>query len=114
MEIREAEEDAFATKNENGMQWDELITNVNHNKERELSIYNLQHFSMTAENLAIQQLYVNTRDNQCRLAFTVFFKDDNQAILASVKLYISAYKINSILKENLINIKKNIELDENE
>lgn len=104
----------FRNKNEDGMQWDELVTNVSINKERELSIYNLQHFSMTAENLATQQLYVHTGDNRCRLTFTVFFKDDNQAILASVKLYIAAYKINFIFKKNLYNIKKIIELDQNE
>ena len=104
----------FRNKNENGMQWDEQITNVSLNKERDLSIYNLQHFSMTAENLATKQLYINTGDEKWRLTFTVFFKDNNPAMLASMKLYIAAYRINSIFKENLFNIKKIIELDDNE
>lgn len=104
----------FRNKNENGMQWDELITNVSLNKERELSIYNLQHFAMTAENLATKQLYKNAGDKGCRLTFTLFFKNDKPAMLASMKLYIAAYKISSIFKKNLLNIKKIIELDQND
>lgn len=99
----------FQNKNEKGMQWDELITKVEINKERELNIYNLQHFAMIADNLSTQQLYENIGSNSCRLTFTLFFKKANPSIWDAIKLYIAAYKINPIFKKNLNNIKQIIE-----
>ncbi|MEO6638683.1 MAG: SRPBCC family protein [Ginsengibacter sp.] len=104
----------FQNKNEKGMQWDELITKVEVNKERELIIYNLQHFAMMADNLATEQFYENIGSNNCRLTFTLFFKKDNPSIWDALKLYVAAYKIKPIFKRNLNNIKQIIEHRQNE
>ncbi len=96
----------FCNANEKGMQWDELITEVAENKKRQLTIYNLKDFQITANNLATEQLYEIIGSNKCRLTFTVFFKGAFPTIMERFKMYIAAYKIKSILKRNMNNIKR--------
>jgi uncharacterized protein YndB with AHSA1/START domain len=96
----------FRNKNEKGMQWDELIIEAAANKKRQLSIYNLKDFSMTAGHLATEQLYEVIGVNKCRLTFTVFFKDATPTIGEAIKMYIAAYMIEPVFKRNLSNIKR--------
>lgn len=96
----------FRYKNENGMQWDELITEAIPNKKRQLSIYNLKDFSMTAHHLATEQIYESISENKCRLTFTVFFKDAKPTVWETIKIYIAAFIIKPIFKNNLSNIKR--------
>lgn len=97
----------FRNGNEQGMQWDELITEAAINKKRQLSIYNLRDFSITAQHLAAEQLYETISEKKCRLTFTVFFKDVKQTIWETIKMYLAAYRINPVFEKNLSNIKQN-------
>jgi uncharacterized protein YndB with AHSA1/START domain len=103
----------FCRVDETGMQWDELITEVIPNQKRQLTIYNLKGFPMTAEDLATEQLYESTGENKCRLTFTVFIKRDAPSLVEKFKMYIAAYKIESIFKQNMKNIKSVVEKERN-
>ncbi|WP_164891197.1 SRPBCC family protein [Botryobacter ruber] len=96
----------FCQQDEQGMQWDELITEVVPNQKRQLTIYNLQNFPMTAANLATEQLYEPISNSKCRLTFTVFFKDAEPTLYEQVKTYFAAYEIQSIFEQNMANIKR--------
>lgn len=99
----------FCRADEKGMQWDELITEVVPNRKRQLTIYNLKDFPVTAKNLATEQLYETVNESKCRLTFTVFFKDAEPSLMEKLKMYMAAYKIKSILKQNMANIKMIVE-----
>jgi uncharacterized protein YndB with AHSA1/START domain len=99
----------FCNKDETGTQWDELTTERVPDKKRQLTIYNMKDFSMTAENLATEQHYEKTANNKCSLTFTVFFKGEEPGLWDSFKTYIAAYKINSIFEKNMANIKRIVE-----
>lgn len=103
----------FINSNENGMQWDELITEVISNKKRQLTIYNLKDFKMTVEDLATEQLYEATSDDGCQLTFTVFFLNNQPTILETLKTYFAAYQIKSIFEDNMNNIKHILEKENN-
>ena len=103
----------FCNADEKGTQWDELITEVIPNHKRQLTIYNLKEFPMTAKNLATEQLYEAVGENRCRLTFTVFFKDAEPTLMEKIKLYIGSYKIKSIFKQNMENIKTIVEKEKN-
>lgn len=96
----------FRNRNEKGMQWDELITEAVPSKKRQLTIYNLKDFSMKAQHLATEQLYVPLRENKCRLTFTVFFKYAKPTIWETTKMHMAAYIVKPIFKKNLSNIKR--------
>ncbi len=104
----------FCRADEKGMQWDELITEVIPYQKRQLTIYNFKHFPITAKNLATEQLYETLSENKCRLTFTFFFKDAKPTLIEKIKMYMAAYKIKSIFKKNMANIKKIVEEEKNE
>lgn len=99
----------FCRADETGMQWDELITEVIPYQKRQLTLYNLKNFPVTANNLATEQLYESINESQCRLTFTTFFKDAEPTLREKIKMSLAAYKIKSIFKKNMANIKKIVE-----
>jgi len=103
----------FRNADEKGTQWDELITENVLNKKRQLTIYNLKGFPMTAKNLATEQLYESLGNDKCRLSFTVFFKDTKPTLWETIKTYLGSYKIKSVFKQNMINIKNIVEAEVN-
>lgn len=96
----------FCKPDRTGMRWDELITEVVPNRKRQLTIYNLKEFPMTADGLATEQIYQPLGPETTRLAFTLFFKDHLPTLFEKVKMYIAAYRVASIYKSNLGNIKQ--------
>jgi hypothetical protein len=96
----------FCNADEKGTQWDELITEVVPGKKRQLTIYHLVDFSMSAGGLATEQLYEELPGHACRLTFTVFFKDHSPSWWESIKTYLAAYKIRDIFERNMNNIKR--------
>jgi hypothetical protein len=103
----------FRNADEKGTQWDELTTENVQNKKRQLIIYNLKGFPMTAKNLATEQLYESLGANKCRLSFTVFFKDAKPSFWETIKTYLGSYKIKSVFKQNMTNIKNMVEAEVN-
>jgi hypothetical protein len=99
----------FCNANEKGTQWDEVITEVIPGRKRQILIYNMKEFSMSEDGLATEQLYESTVPGKTRLTFTVFYKDREPGITALLKTYIAAYRIKSIFRENMINIKNIVE-----
>lgn len=99
----------FCRPDETGTKWDELITEVIPNHKRQLTIYNMQDFTMSEEGLATEQLYESPDPGKTRLTFTVFYKDRKPGWLALLKTYIAGYRIKSIFRQNMNNIKKLVE-----
>ncbi len=95
----------FCNANETGTMWDELVTENILNSKRQITIYNLKNFSMTAEHLATEQLYEVIDQNKCKVTFTVFFKDATPTLLENIKIHIGAYRIKTIFEQNMSNIK---------
>jgi len=104
----------FCRADETGMQWDELITEVIPYQKRQLTIYNLKNFPVTANNLATEQLYEALSESQCRLTFSIFFKDAKPTLMEKIKMYMAAYKIKNIFKKNMANIKRIVEEENND
>ena len=101
----------FCNKDESGKRWDELITIVIPGKKRQLTLYNLIEFPISAENLATEQIYETLNSNKCRLTFTVFF-NKKPGILDSFKMYVAAYEIQRIFSKNMNNIKRIVETNQ--
>lgn len=99
----------FVNADESGTKWDEEIVEVLPFVKRRLTIFNMQHFPMTAVHLVTEQRYRKISENQCELTFTVFYDHENPGMLPHLKLYFAAYRIQSIFKQNMGNIKRNIE-----
>lgn len=99
----------FCNADEKGTQWDEEITEVDLNKRRQLRIFNLVDFEMTANGLHTEQLYKDLGNGKTELTFTVFYKNHEPSLWEEIKTYIAAYKMTSIFKGNMSNIKKFVE-----
>ncbi len=99
----------FVSKNEQGTQWDELISEVVPNEKRQLSIYNLIEFPLVANNLLTEQQYEKINENQCKLTFSLFYKNGKATLFEHLKTYFAAYRIQSIFERNMLNIKTIIE-----
>jgi hypothetical protein len=90
-----------------------LITENIPNQKRQLEIYNLQDFPITANHLATEQLYEQTVSGTCKLTFTVFFKNAEPTFSEVIKMYFGAYRILSIFKKNMHNIQQVIQKETN-
>ncbi|MCU0433013.1 MAG: SRPBCC family protein [Bacteroidia bacterium] len=100
----------FCREDETGTQWDELITEVVPGKRRQLSIYHLVDFEMTAEGLYTEQIYTPLDGGKrCRLTLSLFYKNGNPGVWDIFKTHLSSWKAESIFERNLANIKRNIE-----
>ena len=104
-----SERRCFVNADESGTQWDERTTLVIPNRKRQLVIYNLVDFSMTADNLATEQIYTPLENNKCELTFTVFYKDTKPTVGEYLKTKLGAFHIKSIFEDNMNNIKTIIE-----
>jgi hypothetical protein len=99
----------FTQADEQGIVWDELTTVVIPNRKRQLDIFNMVGFSMSANGLASEQLYEPLGADLTKLTFTLIYSKHKPTIFELFKTYIAAYKVNSIFEKNLANIKRNIE-----
>ncbi|HLP53455.1 MAG TPA: SRPBCC family protein [Fluviicola sp.] len=99
----------FCNKDEKGQRWDELITLVEPNKRRQLTTYNLVDFPMQANGLASEQRYRKIAENRCEITFTLFFANHDPGFWDELKTYFGAYKVQSIFRQNLDNIKRILE-----
>lgn len=107
-----SERRCFGSADETGIIWDERITRVEPGAHRQLEIYNLQGFELKADHLVTDQLYRRTNGLQTSLSFTLHYGDHDPSLWTTLKTYVAAYKISSIFADNLINIKKEIEADQ--
>ncbi len=98
----------FKNEDETGERWDEEILEVKKNTYRKLSCFNLQNFSMSAENIRTEQRYED-KNGQTKLSFTLFYEDDKASMIDELKMYYAAYIVRPIFKQNLQNIKQIIE-----
>lgn len=99
----------FVHADESGTQWDEEIVVLIPYEKRRLTIFNMQDFPMTAAHLVTEQLYRKITDDQCELTFTVFYDQEHPGLLSHLKLYFAAYRMQRIFKQNMENIKRNVE-----
>lgn len=99
----------FQQADEQGVVWDELITEVIPQQKRQLVLYNMHGFSMTAEGLVTEQLYTKVNDSTTKLSLCLFYKDGESTTIEAMKTYFAAYFIYNIFNRNIANIKKNCE-----
>ncbi|MDZ4759245.1 MAG: hypothetical protein SGJ10_14050 [Bacteroidota bacterium] len=99
----------FQQADEQGVVWDELITEVIPEQKRQLVLYNMHGFSMQAEGLATEQLYTKVTDSTTSVSLTLFYKTGEASTIETMKTYFAAYFIYNIFNRNLANIKTNCE-----
>jgi hypothetical protein len=99
----------FKNSNEEGLKWDELITVVEPARRRQLTIYNMVNFPLQAEGLATEQLYRPVSPGETQLTFTLFYQKEKVSLMDKLKLYYAAYRVKSIYKHNMNNIKTALE-----
>ncbi|HRO74719.1 MAG TPA: hypothetical protein PLP27_01055 [Crocinitomicaceae bacterium] len=99
----------FKNQNEQGIVWDEDITETIPNVKRQLSIYNAKEFPIMADGLLTEQLYEPINDSITILTFTLFHKDANPTIWTVIKFHVAAYVVSSVFNRNLKNIKQYVE-----
>ena len=99
----------YQNEDESGLQWDEKIIINEINKRRRLSIFNMVHFDMSADDLMTDQIYEDSK-NGCKLTFTIFFDSTKEiSLIDELKMYFAAYTAKDIFDKNLVNIKYLIE-----
>ena len=99
----------YTQADEKGATWDEEILIVEKNKRRRLSIFNLQDFTFTADHLLTEQQYTVLDKEQTKLVFTLFFDQGKKSLWDEFKLKLAAWKAAGIFRQNLANIKRDIE-----
>lgn len=99
----------YTRADEKGATWDEEIQIVEKNKRRRLSIFNLQGFTVKADHLLTEQHYAVLDNKRTRLTFTLFFNQGKKTLWDEFKLKLAAWKASGIFRQNLANIKKDIE-----
>lgn len=99
----------YKNKQEDGIRWDETILENIPNQKRLLNIYNTKGFPIINEGLYTEQRYHALNDSTCELTFTLFYKKKKLKIPEVLKTHLASYYIQSIFKQNLSNIKQQLE-----
>lgn len=99
----------FVNPDETGTRWDETISENIADTKRQITIYNMIDFPLTADNLATEQLYKKIDENTTELTFSVFYLDAEPSFFEILKTHAASYRIISIFKDNMENIKSIVE-----
>lgn len=100
----------FKNKDGQGIFWDEEIVNVKVNELRELTVYNLNGFLVSTDNLFTQQKYAPLSVKETNLVFGLYRpKTNNNRFVDWLKLKASGHFVDYIFHKNLQNIKKEVE-----
>lgn len=97
----------FQNPDETGIRWDETIQVVDTFRTRRLSIYNAVGFPMYIDGLVTGQEYAPAGDGTS-LAL-VLDAPENISFIDRIKFYLGSYKVKSVFKANLENIRREIE-----
>ncbi len=95
----------FKNEDKSGIQWDEEIIEVIPNKGRKLTIFNMQHFPMKADNLITEQVYIPISETKCKLTFALYYKEGKSNAIDEYKMHLASFRIADIFRDNLQNIK---------
>ncbi len=99
----------FKNKNEEGILWDEEILAVTPNKNRVLSIYNMQGFASPISGLQTEQIYEAISANKTQLTFSLYFASHGASWFETLKMHLASYTIYKRFKDNLENVKQLVE-----
>ncbi len=97
----------FKHEDEKGLQWDEEIIRVDSLNKRRLRIYNARGFPMYVTGLETEQRY-HMKGDVCSLSL-VLILPKGASLWSKIKFYIGGYKVKSIFRANLKNIKRRVE-----
>ena len=100
----------FCKDNVAGEHWDEEILSVEANKSRQLSIYNLVDFPVELQGLTTWQRYEDWGEGATKLTFTLNVPTEDLGLWGRIKYRFAAYYVSDIFKNNLHNIKKDVEI----
>ncbi|PCJ65647.1 MAG: hypothetical protein COA58_09585 [Bacteroidetes bacterium] len=99
----------YRNTNELGMVWDEEVLSTKANELRTLSIYNMNKFPMQTSDLQTDQIYESIDSNTTLLIFRLYKLIDFTSYSDLLKMKASGYIISPIFKQNLSNIKREVE-----
>ena len=99
----------FCSPGKPGSYWDEEILDVKKNRLRLLSIYNLKDFPVSMEGLVTEQLYEDKATGSCKLTFSLVKQGKPLGFFEMVKLKWAGYYVAKVFKQNLTNIKADLE-----
>ncbi len=95
----------FQLNNEaSGNIWDEEILAVTENKNRTLSIFNMQNFLVTSNHLITEQTYKELDNKTCELSFILYLNNDASWI-DQLSLALFAYNVEDAFTKNIENVK---------
>ena len=98
----------FKNEDENGIFWDEETIEKELNTKRTLSIFNMNGFWMTADNLRTQQVYEEV-DGKCKLSFTLYYEPNKASFWDKLKLSLTSYFVVPIFQGNIEQVKEILE-----
>ncbi len=99
----------FQNEDEKGLQWDEEITVATTNQRRQLIIFNMVDFPITAKGLATEQIYESLTPTKTKLSFTLFYLNHAPSFADLLKTYYAGFKVKDIYERNMANIKRIVE-----
>lgn len=100
----------FIDEDEKGARWEEKIIKISKNKNRTLSIYNINEMSLSADGLQTEQRYKKLNAKESSLSLVLYFNAQNNSYWNQFWMHIASFRTRNIFKKNLENIKREIEL----
>ncbi len=99
----------FKQADEKGIWWDEEVLETRKDKHRLLSIYHLHGFPLQAEHLLTEQVYERVNTHECRVSLTLYFEPGKASKTDLLKMHIASYVVRNIFRNNLKQIKYEME-----
>ncbi|MEJ2539460.1 MAG: SRPBCC family protein [Gemmatimonadota bacterium] len=98
---------SFRNADETGMRWDEYFEHVEPGLRR-LTVYNIVGAPSTRGALVTEQIYEPLGPGRCRLAFSLFLRED-ASLGDAVLMRLAAWDIARIFRSNIRNVKAEVE-----
>jgi uncharacterized membrane protein len=99
----------YSNNDETGQMYDSKVLKIEKNKRRVIRLNHFTDFPMSFNEIITEQQFRTLPENKCELSMTLFYENTKPDFWDEVKAYLASYRIKKAIRENMENLKKEME-----
>lgn len=99
----------YSNNDETGQTYDAEVLQSEKNKKRVVKLFNFTDFPITFNEVINEQVFKTLPENKCELSLKLYYEKARPDFWDEVKAHVASYRIKKAFRENMENLKKELE-----
>jgi hypothetical protein len=99
----------YTNSDETGQFYDAQVLQSEKNKKRVVKLFNFTDFPISFNEIINEQVFRSLPENKCELSLSLYYKKTCPDFWDEVKAHVASYRIKKAFRENMNNLKKELE-----